>query len=305
MSRMIPRILARRALVGALLVGLSLTLPACGTTGERPSPPESNPTSEPAATTGGHTTGVATTTAAPKPEPPPVSTRSAAPPTTPIPPPPTPPKSAIPPSLLGTEWDVLPTSAKVVALTFDCGANADGVPSILHTLRRSKTPATFFLTGRWATTYPDLARVLGARFAIGNHTFDHPDLTRLGPAAVRSELKRAEAAIRATTGRDPRPLFRFPYGARDARTISVVNDLGYGSIRWTVDTLGWKGMSGGQSVGSVRERVLTAQRAGAIILMHVGSAPDGSTLDAAALPSLIAAIETRGYRFVDLTAFVR
>ena len=223
-----------------------------------------------------------------------------------VPPKPPPePSPSLPPSLVATEWQVLPTARKVVALTFDCGANADGVPAILRTLAQAHAPATFFLTGRWAATFPELAHTIGERYSIGNHTNSHPDLTTLSNAAARSELERAERAIRARTGRDPRPLFRFPYGARDARTIALVNDLGYGSIRWTVDTLGWKGVGGKQTAASVRARVLSALRAGAIILMHVGSAPDGSTLDADALPSIIASIRARGYRLVDVAAFVR
>jgi len=206
---------------------------------------------------------------------------------------------------VAAEWQVLPTTRKVVALTFDCGANADGVPAILRTLARADAPATFFLTGRWAETFPELARTLGERYTVGNHAYSHRDLTTLSNAAARTELERAEQAIRATTGRDPRPLFRFPYGARDARTIALVNDLGYGSIRWTVDTLGWKGVEGEQTVESVRARVLSALRPGAIILMHVGAAPDGSTLDADALPSIIASIRARRYRLVDVAAFVR
>lgn len=229
----------------------------------------------------------------------------AAPPKPPPAPEPQPSTPDLPPSLVAAEWQVLPTARNVVALTFDCGANADGVPAILRTLARANAPATFFLTGRWAATFPELARKLGQRYSVGNHTNSHPDLTALSNAAVRIELRRAQRAIQTTTGRDPRPLFRFPYGARDARTIAIVNDLGYGSIRWTVDTLGWKGVRGKQTAASVRARVLSALRPGAIILMHVGSAPDGSTLDADALPSMIASIRARGFRLVDVAAFVR
>jgi peptidoglycan/xylan/chitin deacetylase (PgdA/CDA1 family) len=82
-----------------------------------------------------------------------------------------------------------------------------------------------------------------------------------------------------------------------------VNSLGYGSIRWTVDTLGWEGTRGGQSVATVSARVKAALRPGAIVLMHVGSAPDGSTLDANALPGIIAELRARGYSFVTLSAF--
>jgi peptidoglycan/xylan/chitin deacetylase (PgdA/CDA1 family) len=217
--------------------------------------------------------------------------------------PPAPPRG-VPKSLLGREWEVLPTSRKIVALTFDCGANAAGVRSIAATLERADAPATFFLTGRWAETFPEAAAQLARRYPVGNHTYSHADLTTLGDAAARAEIRRAERVIERVTGRDPRPFFRFPYGARDERTIGLVNGLGYGSIRWTVDTLGWQGTAGGRSVASVRSRVLDALRPGAIVLMHVGAAPDGSTLDADALPGIIAAIRTRGYRLVDLGEFL-
>jgi peptidoglycan/xylan/chitin deacetylase (PgdA/CDA1 family) len=192
-----------------------------------------------------------------------------------------------------------------VALTFDCGSNAAGVDSILATLSAKQARATFFMCGRWAETYPARARRIAARYPVGNHTYSHPHLTELSDAAVRSQVRRGERAIRAVTDSDPRPLFRFPYGDRDARRIRLVNELGYGAIGWTVDTLGWKGRRGGQSPATVTERVLGALRPGAIVLMHVGAAPDGSTLDAAALPRLIDRIRARGYRLVTVAAYVR
>ncbi len=211
----------------------------------------------------------------------------------------------VPTSLRGTEWTRLPTSEKVVALTFDAGANADGLPKILQTLEETGTPATFFLTGAWTEAEPELAQQVAARYPVGNHTMTHPDLTKLSDAAVRQEIMGADTVIRDAIGRELRPWFRFPYGARDTRTISAANCLNYGSVRWSVDTLGWKGTSGGQSTTTVRTRVLNDLGPGSIVLMHVGSHPtDHSTLDADALRDLITRIEARGYRFVDLDAYL-
>ena len=59
--------------------------------------------------------------------------------------------------------------------------------------------------------------------------------------------------------------------------------------------------SGGQSVQTVTNRVLANLRPGEIVLMHVGSHPtDGSTLDADALPGIIAELKRRGYGFVTI-----
>jgi peptidoglycan/xylan/chitin deacetylase (PgdA/CDA1 family)/pimeloyl-ACP methyl ester carboxylesterase len=248
----------------------------------------------------------------PKPTPSPIPTEIPEPTPTASPPGPTPaPTTAppgargVPPSLVGTEWTSLPVTDRVVALTFDAGANGDAVPSILVTLEAEGVPATFFLTGRWVTAYPSYSQAIGARYPVGNHTQSHPDLTSLGDAEVRAQIEDAGGAIAAATGRDPHPWFRFPYGARDARTIDLANSLGYGSVRWSVDTLGWKGTSGGVTAASVVDRVLGDLHPGQIVLMHVGSHPtDGSTLDADALPTMVQRIRDAGYGFVDLDALL-
>ena len=216
------------------------------------------------------------------------------------------PLHVIPASLIGTELSVLPVGdRKLIALTFDCGGNADGVASILATLAREGLPATFFMTGRWTEVYPGQAAQIAASYPVGDHTFSHADLTTLPDAGVLDQIVRGRDSILAGTGFDPHPLFRFPFGASDARTIRLVNRLGYAGVRWSIDTLGWKGTSGGQSVESVLQRVLGQLRPGGIVLMHVGSNPDdGSTLDADALPRVIAELRARGYSFTSIDPYV-
>jgi peptidoglycan/xylan/chitin deacetylase (PgdA/CDA1 family) len=127
----------------------------------------------------------------------------------------------------------------------------------------------------------------------------------LSDAAIRTELVQGRQQLIAAGATDPAPLFRFPYGDRNARTIAAVNAAGYVAVRWTVDTLGWKGTSAGITVRQVVDRSLANARAGEIILMHVGSHPDDhSTLDAQALPAVITGLRTAGYRFVTLDALL-
>jgi peptidoglycan/xylan/chitin deacetylase (PgdA/CDA1 family) len=209
------------------------------------------------------------------------------------------------PRYLGRIVDRLGTTDRVVALTFDAGANNAGVARIMRVLERTHARATFFLTARWVGLYPDDARAIAARYPVGNHTIDHPDLTGLTLDAARRQVNGARRAIVAVTGRDPRPLFRFPYGAYDAGRIALVNGLGYAAIGWTVDTLGWKGTSGGQTPETVQARILAGLRPGEIVLMHVGSNPtDSSTLDASALRAVIATIQNRGYTLVALPRYI-
>jgi len=115
----------------------------------------------------------------------------------------------------------------------------------------------------------------------------------------------AAAAIGRAIGRPPVHLFRFPYGSSDSARLALVNRLGYTAVGWTVDTLGWMGTSQRQTVDGVIARVLGHLEPGEIILMHVGANPsDHSTLDADALPAVIAGIRARGYTFTTLAAFL-
>lgn len=206
---------------------------------------------------------------------------------------------ALPPSIVADEIVRLQTRRHVVALTFDGGGNADGAKGVLTVLRRQRVPATFFLTGHFVQSYPRLARVIGRRFPVGNHTVNHYDMLRLSAAADRREVTRAATLIERATGRDTHPYFRFPYGSRNSRTLRLVNALGYASVRWTVDTWGWMGLTQQSVAGAVR-RVMENLVPGEIVLMHLGSSRDHSTIDSRALPAVIRLVRARGYRFVTL-----
>ena len=309
-ARMTPRI-------AAVAIGAALALVACQGAGEpiRPggTPP---PTTAAAATTATSsqpsTTYLPSTSSARSPThalptttSPQATTTSPRPTATTARPTSTTSACSIPAQLLGRDLTTLGTTRRVVALTFDGGSGNEAVGSILRTLVAEHVPGTFFLTGQFADAFPSSTRAIAERYPVGNHTYHHLDLTTLSAQAIRVEVRTAAARIKTMTGKDPRPWFRFPFGAVDARTISVVNAECYVPFRWTVDTLGWKGTSGGQSTASVVARAVAGARPGEIVLMHVGGHPtDHSTLDADALPRVIAGLRALGYSFVTLAAVI-
>lgn len=213
------------------------------------------------------------------------------------------------PWMIGKDLERIPTSKKLVALTIDAGANADAIDSILATLAAKKVHATFFLTGTWARTYPAKVRaIVAAGHVVGNHSTTHPKFSTLTAAQIDSQLSTADATISALAGRTTRPLFRFPFGDRDAASLAEVNRQGYVAVRWTVDTLGWSGTSGSfhMTADKVVSRVLAHLEPGEIVLMHTGSHPtDHSTLDADALPRVIDELRARGYGFTTLAVLTR
>lgn len=212
----------------------------------------------------------------------------------------------LPETVLGKAWTRIPTRKKVVALTFDAGGGSGGVTSILRTLKREGITATFFLTGRWARTFPaKVRRIARAGHVLGNHTDSHGKVPDWSTTRLRRELRTTNRAVQQAAGRGTRPWFRFPYGAHTAADVIRLNELGYVPIQWTVDAAGWLGTSGGMTAARVEQRVLKALTPGAIVLMHVGQNPqDGSTLDADALPRLIDDLRARGYEFTTVESLV-
>lgn len=215
------------------------------------------------------------------------------------------PGPTVPADRFGTDWTTIPTSHRVVALTFDCGASDAGMASILATLAAADVRATFFVTGAFARTYPaDVAAIAAAGHAVGNHSDIHEHYPQLTNAEIADDLAVARAAI-AAAGAEPGPWFRFPYGDRTDADVRAVNAAGYVAVRWTVDTLGWQGTSGGRSAAEVVDRVLDAATPGEVVLMHVGANPDdGTTLDADALPVVISGLRAAGYGFTTVEALV-
>ena len=296
-----------RASATTFAVGVLLLAAACSVSTQEPSsgpttpatvttaPPSSSATARRPRTAPGraparhdHCTSTATATTSPQP----TTQTSTLAPTAPI-----------PAAFVGHVVSRIPTSRKVVALTFDAGANGDGVDSILATLAKEKVAASFYLTGNFVNSFPTLAVRMSAAGRLGNHSTSHPHLPTLTAAQVTTQVTSAQATILRVTGEDPRPLFRFPFGDSGPRDLRLVNDLGYIAVGWTVDTLGWQGTSGGRSVNSVVQRVLAAATPGEIVLLHVGSNPtDHSTLDADAVPRIIAGLRSAGYGFVSLDA---
>ncbi|HEY7358246.1 MAG TPA: polysaccharide deacetylase family protein [Ktedonobacterales bacterium] len=191
-----------------------------------------------------------------------------------------------------------PTDRPEIALTFDDGPSPEYTPPLLAILRQSHIPATFFMLGRAAQRSPDLVRaVVDAGHAIGNHSWDHPYLTRLSADQIFRQLSATREVIEQVTGICP-SLFRPPYGYYNRRTLAAAQALGHSAILWNVDPVDWSCPGS----AAIITRVLSRLTNGAIILLHDGvsdeEASRAQTLEA--LPQIIEAGQARGFRFVSL-----
>jgi peptidoglycan/xylan/chitin deacetylase (PgdA/CDA1 family) len=125
----------------------------------------------------------------------------------------------------------LPGTGDLLAWTVDDGIDADVVEKYVEFAAATGTRLTFFLNGdnpSW-TIHADILRPLvdSGQVQLGNHTWDHPNLTRLSDSNVIGELQRNHNFIKATYGVDARPYFRPPFGFHDARVDRFAASIGY------------------------------------------------------------------------------
>ncbi|AWK89459.1 polysaccharide deacetylase family protein [Azospirillum thermophilum] len=183
-------------------------------------------------------------------------------------------------------------AARVIALTIDDGPDPQDL-RILEVLRRHGAGATFFFIGRKLDRQHDLTtQVAASGHEIGSHSWEHPMMTDLPPAGQLRSLDATNAAF-GRIGLRP-AWFRPPYGDFDAAVEAAARARGLQTVLWTVDSQDWKGTD----AATIGRRVVDRLHPGAVVLMH-------STKPASlqALPDILAAGASRGYRFVTLSAW--
>jgi peptidoglycan/xylan/chitin deacetylase (PgdA/CDA1 family) len=187
----------------------------------------------------------------------------------------------------------------VAFLTFDDGPNPGVTERVLEVLEREAVPATFFMVGRHVERYPETARAVArAGHEIGNHTYSHLKLHRVGPRRAAEEIRRGHETIAAVTGVVPRS-FRAPHGYRSPFVARAVAPFRYQVFGWTFGV--WDTARPGAE--TIRARVRTGLRPGSILLLHDGDGydPIGDRWQTAtALQGIIADVKAAGYRLAPL-----
>lgn len=186
------------------------------------------------------------------------------------------------------------TRRREMALTFDDGPSSY-TGAIVRILRKTHTPATFFLIGRWASTYPQVVRAEARDgFQIGDHTENHLFMSEYSPSVQTRQIQTAADAIRRAGAPYPR-LFRPPYGAFNSTTLGILRARRMLLVLWSVDSKDYT-RPGAARIAYV---ALSGARPGAIILMHDGGGNRSETV--AALPRIIRGLRRRGFRLVTIS----
>ena len=176
---------------------------------------------------------------------------------------------------------------KAVALTFDDGPSPKTTPVALDLLKKYNAKGTFFMVGHAVEGNEDIIkRVIAEGHQIGNHSWDHPVLTKISLEKAKSQINDTTAALKKASGLDVH-IMRPPYGAINGAIQAAVDQS---FILWDVDTLDWKN----RNTASIMKEVRKAQ-AGSIILMHD---IHQTTIDV--LPLILQYLTEQGFEMVTI-----
>lgn len=159
----------------------------------------------------------------------------------------------------------------LVALTFDDGPRVGTTDVVIDALVAYDVPATFFVVGHrlWGKSKQPgrdlVARMIELGFDVGNHTFDHVDLSALTAEEAAAQVDRTDRILRKILGK-PVGLFRPPFGRLASETRAHVRKLGLTTVTWNIDSKDWEQPDADELRREVVETIFREN--GGVVLLH-------------------------------------
>lgn len=180
------------------------------------------------------------------------------------------------------------TEERKVAITFDDGPHPYYTEQLLDGLKERGVHATFFVTGEHAENYPEIIkRMYEEGHLIGNHTYNHIQLTKANGEKFKEELIQTNKILEDITGEEVE-FVRPPYGSWDKKFEKELNMF---PVLWTIDPLDWCT----RNVSCITDTVISKVKDNSIILMH----DEYATTVTAAL-QVVDELQAKGYQFVTV-----
>lgn len=185
--------------------------------------------------------------------------------------------------------------SKTLFLTFDNGYENGYTPKILAVLKKEKAPATFFVTGHYLQSMPELVKqMVNEGHIIGNHSWFHPDLTNVSDARVREELEKVKVETKELTGQKDMKYVRPPRGILSERTLAIAKQEGYTHVLWSIAYVDWN-VNQQKGAQYAYDSVMKQIHPGAVILLHTVSKDNADALE-----KIIMEAKKKGYQFKSL-----
>ena len=189
---------------------------------------------------------------------------------------------------------------KVIYLTFDCGYENGNTEPILDALKKHNVRATFFVVGHFLESAPDIVkRMVEDGHTVGNHTYHHPDMSKISDtASFQKEMNDVATLFKETTGTDMAMYYRPPQGKYNTANLQMAKDMGYSTFFWSLAYVDWN-QDDQPSHEEAMEKLTKRVHPGAIVLLHSTSKTNGEIMD-----EILTKWEEMGYTFRTLADFV-
>lgn len=210
------------------------------------------------------------------------------------------------------------TKRKLV-LSFDDGPDPLYTKQILDTLAYYHVPASFFVVGIEAeSNIPLIKRIYNEGHELGNHTFTHPNMAKVGLKRAALEMDGTRLLIECITGHSM-VMFRAPFNAdsdpslaEELIPIALSKEKNYITVGESIDPEDWqKGEIPNFNADTIMTRVIrkyeeklnqadgdTTGANGSIILLHDAGGDRSETVKATGM--IIRYFKEKGYSFTTV-----
>lgn len=186
-----------------------------------------------------------------------------------------------------------------IYITFDAGYENGHTAAILDALKKHSAPAVFFLVGPYIENNPELVkRMVAEGHTVGNHSYNHPDMTTKSREKFEEELNRTRQAFETVTGQPMPMYYRPPEGKFTTENLKWAQEMGYTTLLWSTAYVDWNNDSQPDreyAFRKIKERTFP----GAVILLHSTSATNARILD-----EQLTLWEQQGYIFGNIADLV-
>ena len=184
-----------------------------------------------------------------------------------------------------------------IYLTFDCGYEAGYTEKILEILKQNNVKATFFITGHYLNSAPDMVeKMIDEGHIIGNHTADHICMPESTNEEIKEDVMELHTAVYEKFGYEMKYI-RPPKGEYSQRTVEYTNTLGYKTVMWSFAYDDWEDSKQGREEYG-KKKILDNVHNGEVMLLHSTSKDNSNILD-----YCIKEIKNMGYEFKSLDDF--
>ena len=155
-------------------------------------------------------------------------------------------------------WTI-PSTDKVLYLTFDDGPTPQITEWVLDILRHYRASATFFCVGKQVELHPQIyQQIIEEGHGIGNHTQNHIKGWKSSTSEYIKEVSMASKFIDSK-------LFRPPYGQITPKQVTALTSKGFEIVMWNILSMDWEAKVSRQEC---TENVLHKASDGDIIVFH-------------------------------------